>query len=92
MLFDALDFVHSAFALSPIGYVWTRRGAGAHRPRFAHLDSPKGGEVNVATEFPSFRELLAIKTTLFRSTVLGTLLGIVPGAGATITSCAFSFC
>jgi putative tricarboxylic transport membrane protein len=63
-----------------LGEVLARIGQGLH------LDSPKGGEVNVATEFPSFRELLAIKTTLFRSTVLGTLLGIVPGAGATITS------
>jgi putative tricarboxylic transport membrane protein len=42
--------------------------------------------VNVATQFPSLRELLAVKMTLLRSTVLGTLLGIVPGAGATITS------
>jgi putative tricarboxylic transport membrane protein len=50
------------------------------------IDNRRDSKVNVATQFPSLRELLAVKMTLFRSTVLGTLLGIVPGAGATITS------
>jgi putative tricarboxylic transport membrane protein len=45
-----------------------------------------GTKPSVGTQFPSIRELLQIKITLLRSTILGTLLGIVPGAGATITS------
>ena len=41
---------------------------------------------HVATDFPSLREFWAIRMTLVRSSILGTVLGIVPGAGATITS------
>jgi len=38
------------------------------------------------TELPSWREIVGIKWTLIRSTVLGNIIGIVPGAGATIAS------
>lgn len=38
------------------------------------------------TKFPSLREFLAVKWTALRSAVLGTFIGIVPGAGATIAS------
>ena len=57
--------------------------ASAKGLRIKKLD---GAAKNVATQFPTLRELFGIKTTLIRSTILGTLLGIVPGAGATITS------
>jgi len=40
----------------------------------------------VATEFPSLKEVWEIKLTLVRSSVLGIVLGIIPGAGATIAS------
>jgi len=43
-------------------------------------------DTRVKTAFPSWRELWFIRKTLLRSSVLGTLLGIVPGAGATVTS------
>ena len=76
---DGVQLVGVLVGMYGLGEVLTRIGQGLH------LDKTEG-KVNVATEFPSFRELLAIKTTLFRSAVLGTLLGIVPGAGATITS------
>jgi putative tricarboxylic transport membrane protein len=42
--------------------------------------------VHTGTTFPSFAEIWNLKGTFLRSTVLGTLLGIVPGAGATVTS------
>jgi putative tricarboxylic transport membrane protein len=38
------------------------------------------------TELPSLKEIGAIKGTLLRSTLLGNIIGIVPGAGATIAS------
>jgi putative tricarboxylic transport membrane protein len=79
ILRDGVQLVEVLVGMYGLGEVLTRIGQGLH------LDKTEG-KVNVATEFPSFRELLAIKTTLFRSTILGTLLGIVPGAGATITS------
>ena len=79
ILRDGVQLVEVLVGMYGLGEVLTRIGQGLH------LDQTEG-EVNVATQFPSLRELLAVKTTLFRSTVLGTLLGIVPGAGATITS------
>lgn len=80
ILRDGVQVVEVLVGMYGLGEVLSRIGQGLR------LDQPKDQKVNVATEFPSFRELAAIKSTLFRSTLLGTLLGIVPGAGATITS------
>ncbi len=44
---------------------------------------PKAG---IETKFPTFKEMWNIRSTFARSTVLGTLLGVIPGAGATISS------
>ena len=41
---------------------------------------------SVKTSFPTFSEMWALRATFVRSTVLGTLLGVIPGAGATISS------
>lgn len=43
-----------------------------------------GGRVN--TKMPSLREWLSIKWLVFRCSVIGTVIGILPGAGATIAS------
>ncbi len=80
ILRDGVQLVEVLVGMYGLGEVLARIGQGLH------LDKPKEAKVNVATQFPSLRELLAIKMTLLRSTVLGTVLGIVPGAGATITS------
>jgi putative tricarboxylic transport membrane protein len=37
----------------------------------------------VSTELPSFFEMLRLKWTILRSAVIGTLIGILPGVGAT---------
>ncbi len=50
------------------------------------MNKVEGATTSVGTQFPKWRELLGIKATLLRSTLLGTILGIVPGAGATITA------
>ena len=47
-------------------------------------DGIGGGKVN--TEMPSLREWLSIKWVILRSAVVGTIVGILPGAGATIAS------
>jgi putative tricarboxylic transport membrane protein len=80
ILRDGVQLVEVLVGMYGLGEVLTRIGQGLH------LENPKGGEVNVATQFPTLRELLAVRVTLLRSTILGTVLGIVPGAGATITS------
>jgi putative tricarboxylic transport membrane protein len=38
------------------------------------------------TRMPSARESWAIGSTFFRSSIIGTIIGIIPGAGATIAS------
>lgn len=80
ILRDGVQLVGVLVGMYGLGEVLTRVGQGLH------LDDPKNRQINVATQFPTLRELLAIRVTILRSTVLGTLLGIVPGAGATITS------
>ncbi|HYA05022.1 MAG TPA: tripartite tricarboxylate transporter permease [Xanthobacteraceae bacterium] len=80
ILRDGVQLVEVLVGMYGLGEVLARIGQGLH------LDQPKDAKVNVATHFPSLKELFAVKITLLRSTVLGTLLGIVPGAGATITS------
>lgn len=80
VLRDGVQLVAILVGMYGLGEVLARIGQGL---RIDKLDatSPK-----VATQFPRLRELFAIKATLARSTVLGTLLGILPGAGATITA------
>ena len=80
ILRDGVQLVEVLVGMYGLGEVLARIGQGLQ------IDNRRDSKVNVATQFPSLRELLAVKMTLFRSTVLGTLLGIVPGAGATITS------
>ena len=41
---------------------------------------------SVSTKLMSFRELWEMKVTVLRSAVLGTVIGILPGAGATIAA------
>jgi putative tricarboxylic transport membrane protein len=38
------------------------------------------------TRLPGWKELNAVKTAFLRSSVLGTIIGVVPGAGATVAS------
>ena len=44
------------------------------------------GTASVNTKMPSFREWWGIKWLLARCSVIGTIVGILPGAGATIAS------
>jgi putative tricarboxylic transport membrane protein len=41
---------------------------------------------NARTELPSGREMLALKGPFLRSSLIGNLIGLIPGAGATIAS------
>ncbi len=44
------------------------------------------GDVKVSTQMPSLAEMLKLKWNVLRSAVLGTLIGILPGVGATTAS------
>jgi putative tricarboxylic transport membrane protein len=47
---------------------------------------PVGTVASTKTQLPSLKEIGAIKGMFLRSTILGNIIGIVPGAGATIAS------
>ena len=47
-------------------------------------DGIGGGKVN--TDMPSLKEIWQLKWTMLRCSVVGTVVGILPGAGATIAS------
>ena len=51
----------------------------------SEMGMAKAGEavVKVSTELPKIVELLRLKWTILRSAVIGTLIGILPGVGAT---------
>jgi putative tricarboxylic transport membrane protein len=79
ILRDGVQLVEVLVGMYGLGEILARIGQGLRV-------QPKSVAKNVETHFPTLRELFGIKVTLLRSTFLGTLLGIVPGAGATITA------
>lgn len=80
------------FLAGGINYITVLVGAyglGEVFTRFGHtlqIDTKVGHSSAVQTQFPSWREIWALRNTISRSTILGTVLGVVPGAGAVITS------
>lgn len=54
------------------------------KKRLSAEDGISNGRVN--TKMPTFREMLQIKWVMLRCSVVGTIVGILPGAGATIAS------
>lgn len=80
ILGDGVELVAILVGMYGLGEVFKRIGQGLV------LDRSQVGKEKVQTHFPSLRQIWAIKGAMLRSSVIGTLLGIVPGAGATITS------
>ncbi|HZP76040.1 MAG TPA: tripartite tricarboxylate transporter permease [Pseudolabrys sp.] len=80
ILRDGVELVEVLVGMYGLGEVLTRIGQGLR------IEQPQDTSQKVGTQFPTWRELIAIRITLIRSTILGTVLGIVPGAGATITA------
>jgi putative tricarboxylic transport membrane protein len=54
--------------------------------RLTAEDAKKAGATAVKTVMPSMKEWLSIKWIILRCSILGTIVGILPGAGATIAS------
>jgi len=55
-----------------------------HRTKMENVDKTSSGKIK--TKLTSFKELWMMKWTIIRSGILGTIVGILPGAGATIAS------
>jgi putative tricarboxylic transport membrane protein len=80
VLMGGVPFVVVLVGMYGLGELLSRIGRGL--PKIEKLPE----ESRVGTSFPSLREIWPIRTTFVRSSILGTILGIIPGAGATITS------
>ena len=79
MLADGIEYLTVMVGAYGLGEVLVRLEKGFDTPQIATGDK-------VGTEFPTLREVWEIKPTLARSSVLGIIMGIIPGAGATIAS------
>lgn len=80
LLSDGVELVPILVGMYGLGEVFKRIGQGLVLDK-GHVTTQK-----VQTHFPSLSQIWKIKGALARSSAIGTLLGIVPGAGATITS------
>jgi hypothetical protein len=79
MLADSIEYLTVMVGAYGLGEVLVRLETGFQTPQLE-----AGGKVG--TQFPTLREVWDIKATLARSSVLGIVMGIIPGAGATIAS------
>jgi putative tricarboxylic transport membrane protein len=79
LLADGIEFLVVMVGVYGVGEVLSRLELG-----FAN--KPVTGVASTRTELPSWREIGAVKAMLARSTVIGNIIGVVPGAGATIAS------
>jgi putative tricarboxylic transport membrane protein len=79
ILADGIEFLVVMVGAYGVGEVFARLETGfATKP----IEKIK----NARTELPTLRELLDLKAMFLRASVIGNVIGIVPGAGATIAS------
>ena len=82
VLLDGIEFLLVMVGAYGIGEVLTRLHAGFTS------DAAQAGEGNARfrTSFPRLVEMLRMKATFLRGTITGILVGVVPGAGATVSA------
>src|SRR3569623_876028 len=79
VLINGVTFVMVLVGMYGLGEILDKIGQGSKS-----VSLPSGS--STATSLPSWRELWGLRATFARSTTIGTLLGLIPGAGATISS------
>lgn len=79
LLADGIEFLVVMVGAYGIGEVLSRLENG-------FVSKPIEKIANARTELPSWREMAALKYMFIRASVLGNIIGIIPGAGATIAS------
>ena len=80
MLLTGVNFVPAIIGLFAFSEVLTRVSEVRTDPG-AHVAAEK-----VSTKLPRFREIFDLKGTLLRSSAIGTVIGCLPGVGATTAS------
>jgi putative tricarboxylic transport membrane protein len=78
---DGIEFLLVMVGAYGIGEVLTRMNAGFDR-RSDGVD----GKARFRTTFPRLVQMLRMKATFLRGTLTGIVIGIVPGAGATVSA------
>ncbi|HEX2651350.1 MAG TPA: tripartite tricarboxylate transporter permease [Burkholderiales bacterium] len=79
ILADGIEYLLVMVGAYGIGEVFTRLYEG-------YGQASAAGTGKLSTELPRWREIATVKATLARSSLIGVLVGVVPGAGATIAS------
>jgi len=78
---DSIEFLLVMVGAYGIGEVLTRMHAG-----FTGGSGEGGAKARFATAFPRLGQMLRIKGSFARGTATGILVGVVPGAGATVSA------
>jgi putative tricarboxylic transport membrane protein len=79
LLADGIEFLVVMVGAYGIGEVLLRLETGFASKPIEKIE-------NARTELPTFREMLDLKGVFVRSSLLGNVIGLIPGAGATIAS------
>lgn len=86
-LLSGIEMIPIMIGLFAVAEVLKQTEQRSRDPKAAELVSTSGKEDHAfKTELPSLKELWKVKWVALQSSVLGTVIGILPGAGATIAS------
>ena len=80
---DGIEFLLVMVGAYGIGEVLTRLSTGYKADEKAASNKGKG---RFKTSFPNLKEIFALRATFARGSISGILVGLIPGAGATISS------
>ncbi len=81
-LIDGIEFLLVMVGAYGIGEVLTRLGAGFEN----EAADPAASQSRFRTALPRLAEIAKLKYSLIRGTLTGVVVGIVPGAGATVSA------
>ncbi len=79
LLSDGIDYLVVMVGAYGLGEVFMRMEQGFRSPQLESV-------ANIRTRLPRWREMMAAKATFVRGSVAGVIIGLVPGAGATVAS------
>ncbi|GAA0610137.1 tripartite tricarboxylate transporter permease [Virgibacillus siamensis] len=81
-LINGIDFIPVAIGIFGIGELFYSVYTGAHKEKVETISF----SYTKSKFLPSFKEVLQTKFTLIRNSILGFVIGVLPGAGATVAS------
>jgi len=76
-LIDGISFIPALIGLFAVGEVLLN---------IERMDAVKAALQTFSSKMPGRKEVLALKRSILQSSALGTVIGVVPGAGATIAA------